>query len=149
MLSDWREESWAYIIPNRHAELKKRFLEKTNRGFFCFFVCVLYSTLLHLPPFSFPLCWRMLESNPRLLQLWHWQSDTLTTRNNHGWATAFRHLSPVQEQEYPILYRNAPVPDCSRHRDFNSFWYRTDQMSDRDTQTTRRITAFKNAWRNN
>ncbi len=45
-----------------------------------FFVYVLYSTLLHLPPLRFHCvggCWGW---NPGMLRLRHWQSDALTTR---------------------------------------------------------------------
>ncbi len=37
MLSDWREESWAYIIPNRHAEFKKKVYSEKLRGFIFYF----------------------------------------------------------------------------------------------------------------
>jgi hypothetical protein len=43
-------------------------------------LCVLYSTLLHLPPLQIPLCQRILGSNPGLWRLWHWQSDALTSQ---------------------------------------------------------------------
>jgi hypothetical protein len=51
-----------------------------NRGDIFGFFYALYSTLLHLPPPQNPLCQKMLGSNPGLLRLRHWQSDSLTTR---------------------------------------------------------------------
>jgi hypothetical protein len=42
---------------------------------------VFYSTLLHLPPLRFHCvegCWD--RNRPRLLRLWHWQSDALANR---------------------------------------------------------------------
>ncbi len=50
-----------------------------STGRFFLFFNVFYSTLLHLPPPQIPLCWRMPETNPRLLRLCLWQSDALTT----------------------------------------------------------------------
>jgi hypothetical protein len=45
-------------------------------------VHVLYSTLLHLPSLRFQIRRKMQGLKPGLLQLWHWQSDALTTRLN-------------------------------------------------------------------
>jgi hypothetical protein len=52
----------------------------SNRVIFRFFLYVLYSTLLHLPPLRFHYIGRMLETNPGQLQLWHRQSNALTAR---------------------------------------------------------------------
>ncbi len=41
-----------------------------------FWIYLLYSTLLHLPPPQIPLCRRILRS----MRLWHWQPDALTIR---------------------------------------------------------------------
>jgi hypothetical protein len=59
--------------------------ETLTGGFFwILFLCAVFNTassgvtLLHLPPPLIPLCRRMLGSNPGLLRLRHWQSDSLT-----------------------------------------------------------------------
>ncbi len=65
------------------ANFWKRFPnEKLTGGFFGIFFLFIYfiqHCFICRPSYS-NLCRRMLRPNPGLLQLWHWESDSLTTR---------------------------------------------------------------------
>ncbi len=57
------------------------FVYMCNLGIFW---CVLYSTLLHLPPLRFHCVWvwGRWDQTQDCVRLWHWQSDALASRLN-------------------------------------------------------------------
>jgi hypothetical protein len=74
---------WKLYISNeesknhRFAFYSFRVLYLSNLTWGFFWIFVLYSTWLHLPPPQIPLCRGMLGSNLGLLRFWHWASDAI------------------------------------------------------------------------
>jgi hypothetical protein len=76
--------------PPRPRLRKNSFFFLKQVDFFGFFMYVLYSTLLHLPPLTFHC---VQGSNPGQLRLWHRLPDALATRLHliHNSATSHPH----------------------------------------------------------
>ncbi len=78
----WRGEKYSSIVKS---------------GIFWLFCSVLSSTLLYLPPLRFHCvggCWKKPK---RLLRLWHWQSETLTSWLDLIHLATLLHLSCIPD----------------------------------------------------